>query len=149
MKKIIALGCFFLMAETVKSQSVQFSPLSWRQALAKAKTEHKILFIDMYTTWCTYCKQMEQSVFSDTAVAGYYNKHFINIRYDALKNDGIEISKTYTLLGFPTFLYLDPNGLVILKTAGYQQKEKFIYNGDSAFRLQQNKLHLSQQKMLN
>lgn len=85
---------------------------------------------------------MEQTVFPDTGVGNYYNEHFINLRYDALKSDGIQIRETYTLLGFPTFLYLDPNGLVVIKTAGYQEKEMFIRNGDSAFMLLENKAHL-------
>ncbi len=86
----------------------------------------------MYTNWCTYCKQMDQSTFSTKEAGDYYNEHFINIRYDALKTDGIQIRKSYALLGFPTFLYLDPNGSVLLKTAGFQEKEIFIRNGDSA-----------------
>ena len=141
---MITLSFIFLMAAKADSQSVHFATLSWPNALAKARSENKMLFIEMYTTWCTYCKQMEQNVFPSEEAGNYYNEHFINIRYDALQSDGIQIRKNYALLGFPTFLYLDPNGLAILKTAGYQEKEKFIHNGDSAFLLQQNKVHHTQ-----
>ena len=145
MKKTICLVIISAILSTgANSQSVHFEPLTWQQALGKARKENKILFIEMYTTWCTYCRQMEQNVFPASEAGNYYNEHFINVRYDALRSDGIQIRKSYALLGFPTFLYLDPNGLVLLKTAGFQEKERFIHNGDSAFILQHNKVLLSQ-----
>ncbi len=99
-----------------------------------------MLFIEMFTNWCTYCRQMEQTVFPAEEVAVFYNQNFINVRYDALKKDGIEIRKSYALFGFPTFLYLDPNGLVLMKTAGFQNKETFISYGDAAISVLQKRL---------
>ncbi len=140
MKKLIFLFIITsLFINKTNSQSIHFESLSWYKALSKAKQENKIIFVDMYTTWCTYCRQMDQNIFSIGEVGSFYNTHFINIKYDALKSDGIQIRKNYSLLGFPTFIYLDPNGLVLLKTVGYQEKEKFIQNGDSAFVLFQNR----------
>ena len=134
MQKIILICIIsFLFLAEANSQSIHFESLSWQQTLAKAKQEKKMIFVDMYTTWCTYCKQMDQNIFSTNEVGDFYNPHFINVRFDAMKNDGIQIRKSYRLLGFPTFLYLDATGRAVMKTAGYQEKEKFIKNGDSAF----------------
>ena len=138
---ILFLFCFILK---VNCQSVHFENLTWQQAISTAKKENKMVFVDVYTTWCTYCKQMEQNVFTDAATARFYNTHFINVKCDAQQPDGIGLRKSYALLGFPTFLYLDANGIAILKTAGYQQTEVFIRNADSAFILQQNKMQLHQ-----
>ena len=140
MKKTISV-LILLTSLTVNasSQSIHFEELTWQQALAKAKQQNKMIFVELYTTWCTYCRQMEQSTFLTNETGSYYNEHFINVKYDAQKGDGIQIRKSYTLLGFPTFLYLDANGVAIIKTTGYQNKEKFIQNGDSAFVLHQNK----------
>jgi thioredoxin-related protein len=124
---------FVLFAfENGYSQSMHFSNLSWQAALAKARQEKKLLFVEMYTTWCTYCRQMERDVFAAKEAGDYYNTQFINVRYNALAGDGLQIRKSYALLGFPTFLYLDPNGIVIQKTAGFQPVNQFISNADSA-----------------
>ena len=134
---ILAVSCLFV--SKAYSQSIQFEPLSWRDALAKAKRENKMMFVEIYTTWCTYCRQMEQNIFPAKEAGAFYNNHFINLKYDALKQDGIQIRKSYALLGFPTFLYLDADGLVIKKTVGYQNMETFISNGSSAFSMVQNR----------
>ncbi len=145
--------CLFLLfaAKNIHSQAIRFSSLAPRDALAKAKRENKPLFIDIYTTWCTYCRQMDRDVFTAKETGDFYNAHFINVRYDALQSHGIQIRKNYSLLGFPTFIYLDPDGLVLLKTAGFQPTEKFISNADSALGIQTRKkmakdsIHISQQ----
>jgi thiol:disulfide interchange protein len=135
MKKLIFfLGIVFLLVNRSYSQ-VHFEPLSWQQALGKARQENKMIFIDVYTTWCTYCRQMDANIFSLPEVGNFHNEHFINLRYDALKADGIAIRNGYRLLGFPTFLYLDPQGMVVKKTAGYQSKELLLQNSQMAFSL--------------
>ncbi len=98
-----------------------------------------MMFVEVYTNWCVYCKQMEQTVFTKKEVGDFYNEHFINVRYNAQQQDGISIRKSYALLGLPMFLYLNANGISVLKTVGYQEKQTFIHNGDSALILWQNK----------
>ena len=36
--------------------------LSWKDILAKAKAEHKYIFVDCYATWCGPCKYMDKNV---------------------------------------------------------------------------------------
>ena len=133
MKRTILLLLLLLAATVMYSQQIQFEPLTWMQALAKARKEKKMIFIDVYTTWCTYCRQMDQQIFPLAEVGSFYNEHFINLKIDALKSDGVAIRKNYRLLGFPTFLYLDTDGMLIKRTAGYQDKNIFIQYGMEAF----------------
>lgn len=132
MKKVIILFIVSLLSLKIYSQAIRFEQLSLQQAFVKARLENKLIFIDVYTSWCGYCKQMDQNVFSSKEVGDFYNNHFINLKYDAQKGDGITIRRSYTLLGFPTFLYLDFNGRVVKKTAGYQEKDAFLQNADAA-----------------
>jgi thiol:disulfide interchange protein len=134
-KKSLLFIVFSFCISAVYSQAIQFQSLSWHDALAKAKRENKLMFIDMFASWCTYCRQMDATVFTDTATGTFYNSHFICLKYDVLKQDGILVKRNYTLLGFPTFLYLDENGMLIGKTVGYQNKGTFINNGKTAFDL--------------
>jgi thioredoxin-related protein len=132
MKKLLFLSIISFIINSAYSQ-IHFEALSWQQALGKAREENKMIFIDVYTGWCSYCKQMDAHIFPMKAVGDYHNEHFINLKIDAERGDGLIIRNNYRLLGFPTFLYLDPAGRVVRKTAGYQTKEQLLYNSMSAF----------------
>ena len=132
MKKCILFLLIIVFAKSAYSQ-VQFETLTWQQALGKAREENKMIFIDVYTTWCSYCKQMDAHIFPIKEIGDYHNAHFINLQIDAERGDGLAIRNSYRLLGFPTFLYLDPQGAVVRKTAGYQNKEQLLYNSMAAY----------------
>jgi len=131
MKKFIFFLLIVFFTNTSYSQ-IQFDPISWQQALGKAREENKMIFVDVYTTWCSYCKQMDAHIFPIKEVGDYHNEHFINLKIDAERGDGLVIRNSYRLLGFPTFLYLDSQGNVVRKVAGYQSKEQLLYNSMAA-----------------
>src|SRR5438094_1157866 len=135
MKKLTIFIFVIVISVTSAYSQIHFEQLSWQQALGKARQENKMIFIDVYATWCTYCRQMDANIFSLPEVGDYHNEHFINLKYDVLKGDGIAIRNSYRLLGFPTLLYLDPQGMVLKKTVGYQSKELLLQNSQTAFSL--------------
>src|SRR3954451_17512889 len=133
MKKIFILLCFTLLPADKLFSQVHFEQLSWQQALGKARNENKMMFIEVYTTWCTYCRQMDANIFSLPEVGDYQNEHFINLKFDGLKTDGITIRKSYAVPAIPTFLYLDPNGMLVRKVIGYQNEEQLLQISQTAF----------------
>ena len=74
---------------------VYFTDSSWQTLLAKAKNEHKLIFMDAFTTWCGPCKWMDKNVFPDENVATIYNRNFINAHTDMEKGEGIDLRKKY------------------------------------------------------
>ena len=46
-----------LFSWNVFSQGIQFETGSWKEVLQKAKQENKLIFVDLYTTWCGPCIQ--------------------------------------------------------------------------------------------
>ena len=61
-----------------EDKGVKFVHEDFEKALAQAKAENKILFMDAYTTWCGPCKLMTKNTFPDSSVATLYNKNFIS-----------------------------------------------------------------------
>ena len=62
------------------------SPVSWLtldEAAQKLQQEKKPILIDLYTTWCGWCKQMDKKTYSNKQVAQYLNDKFYTVRLDA------------------------------------------------------------------
>ncbi len=85
MKSFLAI-CFLMITVTVNAAEIKFleNP-TWTTVLAQAKKENKMIFLDAYATWCGPCKQMDSEVYTNSAVANFYNANFINVKYDMEK----------------------------------------------------------------
>ncbi len=99
---------------------------SWENVLEKAAEENKPIFVDVYTTWCRPCIQMDRDIFTLNEVSNFYNKNFINLKLDGGKNYGPELAKKYGVNSFPTFLYIDDKGKLIHSASGFKEKEVFL-----------------------
>ena len=122
MKRIVLLFVCVLVACLVgHAQGVKFESGTWNEILAKAKAENKTIFVDVYTVWCGPCKHVSETVFPQEKVGEIYNSRFINFKMDAESPAGEEFVKTYPVIGYPTFFFIDGNGKVIHTIVGAKE----------------------------
>lgn len=110
---------------------ISFQQGTFNDALLLAKKGNKVVFLDIYATWCGPCKMLKRNTFSDSEVGEVFNKNFINIAIDAEKGEGEEIARKYKVSGFPTLLFVNPDGSVVKSTMGYHNPKQFIELGKS------------------
>lgn len=116
-----------------QNQSIQFETGTFSEALAKAKKENKLIFMDAYTTWCGPCKWMAKNIFTNDKVADYYNSNFICTKIDMEKGEGIEIAKKYDVRCYPNLLFIDGDGNLVHRSAGAAQEiDSYITLGELA-----------------
>jgi thiol:disulfide interchange protein len=115
---MMAIGCF--------AESFPVDPGLWAKALARARVENKLIFLDVYATWCAPCKLMEKNVLNDKSVADMLNASFVPAKIDAEKDDGITLSQSYKVNVLPTFLLIDSQEKEIYRIEGYRSKVDFL-----------------------
>jgi thiol:disulfide interchange protein len=102
-----------------KETGIHFIEQDWEQALKAAHDENKLIFLDIYATWCGPCKMLKQYTFSDSAIGEFFNRNFVNVSVDGEKGVGPQLAQQYSIEGYPTLIVADETGKVILFTAGY------------------------------
>ena len=95
------------------------NPVDWYpwgpEALDRAKTENKPIFLSVGYSTCYWCHVMERKVFSDPKIADLMNTLFINIKVDREERPDIdEIYMTATQImtgsgGWPNSVFLTPD----------------------------------------
>lgn len=133
MKKIFYLFTFLAFTSFAEEgKGIKFTEGSWSEVKSEAKKQNKLIFIDIYTTWCGPCKVMSEKVFTETQVGDKFNEAFINYKIDAEKGEGIELAKTFVITAYPTYLFVNPDGELVYRTLGAMPAEKFMIEADKA-----------------
>ncbi len=155
--KDIALLLFVFVATTcvcaqetdtnvVDSASVNTTSIHWmsmEEALEANKTEPKLIFVDLYTDWCGWCKRMDATTFKDVEIIKAMNDNFYAVKFNAEQKEDFTIEdRTYSFIdngrrgyhelaaklmggqmSYPTYVFLNSNLEIITKVAGYQPQQ--------------------------
>ena len=121
----LIFSSFIWFPETT-TKEIKFENITFNQALAKAKKENKMVFMNVYAVWCGPCKLLQKTTFKTDKVADSFNKSFININVDAEKGEGIELSRRYEVTAHPLMLVISPSGKVEKRILGYVKEDQLI-----------------------
>ena len=123
--------------------------LQWftiEEALERQKKDPKIMFVDVYTEWCGWCKVMDKKTFTDPEVQAFISENFIPVKFDAEQKTAINFGgKQYNYvpggrrghnqlaahllngrLGYPSFAYLDANLKNLKVSPGYKKPDQLM-----------------------
>jgi len=80
---------------------------------------HKPVFLAFYAPWIESCTRMDQNVFTQDALAGYFNHHFVNYKVNVGgAPPGPQLADMYGVTVFPTLMFVDGKGKMMLKHEG-------------------------------
>ncbi len=136
MKKITLLALLLLplivLSQTGEKNGIRFRAISFDEAISVSKAEKKPIFLHAYASWCHYCEFMNDSVYTDPAVADFYNKYFVCIKMD-MEKEGREFNKKIRIKNFPTHVFFDFNNAVMMhRSAGRKYSPEFLQLGKDA-----------------
>lgn len=143
------LGIIVLVFLTgFKSPSETVNWLSLKEAQAMAKKNPKPIMIDFYTPWCGPCKLMNKTTFADPNITRQLNEDYYPVKFNAEGNDVLrflgkeyknpgydpargsgrnamhEFTRHMKVSGYPTMVFLKPNGEAIHSAIGYYNTTK-------------------------
>ncbi len=91
---------------------------SYEDSLKLASREGRPIMVGFYTTWCMYCRKLDEVTYADGAVVDA-SKNFVCLKVDGEKRR--DVAYGYGIGKFPTILFLDPAGRVIWREFGYRE----------------------------
>jgi len=97
-------------AVAAASSGIRWSRWS-KEAFERAKSEDKLIFLDISATWCHWCKVMEETTYSDKDVIDMLNTRFVPIYVDSDMRP--DINDRYNQGGWPSIAVLTPDGDVL------------------------------------
>ena len=135
----------FLSFTHIENTTATVKWYTWEEAVKANEKEQRKIFVDVYTDWCGWCKQMDKTTFSAPQIAKYLNDDFYAVKLDAEQKEDIKFREhifkfvkqgrrgyhqlAYELLNgrmsYPTVVVLNEDFARILIAPGYQKADKF------------------------
>ena len=120
-------GAFAFAGTQAHAEGVTWKP--FEKALKDAAAGKKYGFVDVYTDWCGYCKQLEATTLKAKSVVTELEKNFVSIKFNAESEEKVtwkgkkvtmaELSAMWGVEGFPTMLFLNSKGEIIGSFASF------------------------------
>ncbi len=127
MKRLLLLLVLVLGSAAAQAQ-VKFETKSTDAVREMAVKTGKLVFIDLYASWCPPCRMMERQVFSRKDVGEFMDQRFVAAKYDVDKTTGRELMKKYGEGAIPLYLVFDTQGEVLGRIQGAADAETFMEN---------------------
>ena len=101
------------------------------EALARAKTENKLIVLDFFAEWCAPCKRMEKTTFIEARVASLLTRCVL-VRIDT--DQHAELAERIDVVGLPDIRLVRPDGEVIRHFKGYVDADTLANELEQALR---------------
>ncbi len=126
---ILVFALFGALPALAKSGGIQWQKGSLDDALPRALAERKLVLVDCWASWCTFCFQMDDEVWSDPSLARQVDKLAVPLKaeVDVGRGIGLNLHTRYDAEGLPLVLILHPeDGRALIRLQGYQNAEAIL-----------------------
>ena len=131
------------LSDNTPPEGIQWNSI---QDISTLKDSDKKTLVFIYTDWCKWCKEMQESSFNDPEVTSFINEHFKAIKFNGESNKNISYKdKVYTLkkennllfheltyefnrgnISYPSLVFLDDDLNMIQAINGFRNKEDIL-----------------------
>ena len=111
--------------------------LDFEKAEGLSRKEPRKIFVDVYTSWCSWCKVMDKQTFTDPLIIDYVNKKYYAVKFDGeVKESATFRGKVYESRGgyhelashllrekmiYPTYVILDEDYNILEPIRGFKK----------------------------
>ena len=115
------------------AQGIKFVESNFKEAVAQAEQENKLLFMDCYTSWCGPCRLLANRVFINDSIGQFFNKHFVSRKVDMEKGEGPALARQYGVKAYPTLLFIDPSTQeIVSQVVGFRTVKALLEDAKKA-----------------
>jgi thioredoxin-related protein len=89
MKIFTAFFLLFLAISIIGNSQETINWMSIEEAVEANEIEPKLIFVDVYTNWCGWCKKMDKATFKNPKVEAYMSDKYYCVKINAETKDTI------------------------------------------------------------
>ena len=127
MRRSTTLVVLTVLSICVSAQAAVEWGRNYKAALQKAKSENKLVMVDMYADWCGPCRILDKNTFGNKDVMTRLSNDFVAVKIDLDKSpEARELAKKFSVDAIPHIVFLDADGKRLSDIVGYVPPDQFL-----------------------
>lgn len=110
---LLLISILLMSAKNPDREGIEFFRGSFTSAKIKAAEEGKLFFLDFTASWCTPCRWMEETTFTDPTLAAYVKENYVALQVDIDDFDGYALKQKYNIQILPSLLIFNSQGALL------------------------------------
>ncbi len=111
------------LAELASTMRGSIAWLDYEAGMRSAQQQGRPVMIDFMTSWCHWCKKLDREVYTSAEVIAL-SQEFVCVKVDGDRRRGL--ARTHRVSGYPTILFLGPQGQELNRVRGYEPTQAFL-----------------------
>ena len=124
-------------AEDQRTAKTKINWMGFEKAEDLSRAQPRKIFVDVYTSWCSWCKVMDKETFRDPLIVDYVNKKYYAVKFDGEEKGSVTFrGKVYESKGgfhelaalllqekmiYPTYVILDEDFNILKPIRGFKK----------------------------
>ncbi len=129
------------LAEEQSAPTAEINWVDFERAADLSRAEPRKILVDVYTSWCTWCKVMDKETLRDPLIVDYVNKKYYAVKFDGEEKESVTFrGKVYESRGgfhalaallmqekmiYPTYVILDEDFNILEPIRGFKKAPEF------------------------
>jgi len=138
MSKVFSfIPLFFLSVMTYAQQKPGIEWHTFSEVISLVEEKPKMVLVNVYVDWCSWCKKMEKETFTDQEVIDYINENFYPVKingentaekyeFRGEKYTDASMARAMRATSYPNFVVMDAAMENITLMPGYRNPESFL-----------------------
>lgn len=99
----------------------------FKAAKSRARADGRIIMVDFWADWCTFCDKLDQTTYKDAMVVSRLARTTVAVKVNTEgRADELDLAEEHGVESLPTIGFFTPEGRAVARIEGYVDAKSFL-----------------------